>query len=261
MSRGSAFTRASFFSTSSLLASASPPRRRLVVSIHDVAPETFAEVRFLAGALDALHARPRVYKVIPEYLPSAPELIAFLRAEQDEGSEIVLHGYSHRRVGAWRGPWRRRLRARLFAPEDAEFLSLSPDQVESRLLKGRSILDQAGLVASGFCAPGWIESPDVRATLRRAGFRFDVAMTHVVDLKSDRKLWTDWVGDMGTGGVQDSLVGVANFANRTVMPRFSAARVFLHPQRAHARASRQMLDWLAGLVAARTLVTFSQLLA
>jgi predicted deacetylase len=211
--------------------------------------------------LDVIKASPRVFKVIPERLPDAPDLIEFLRDQQTKGSEIVLHGYSHRRVGPWQGPLRRRLRAQLFAPGAAEFLSLSASDAEVRLSKGRSMLESAGLSTVGFCAPGWIESKEVRPLLHRLGFRYDVAMTHFVDLASGRRIWTDWIGYMGAGRVQDSLVGMANRFNRAALGAFSVGKLFLHPQDARESwACRRLLDWLPRLLEGRSLTTFSRLL-
>jgi predicted deacetylase len=226
-----------------------------------VAPETFDGVRYLVDQLDAIQASPLVFKVIPERVATAPELIAFLRDQQDNGSEIVLHGYSHQRIGAWRGPLRRRLRAQLFSPRAAEFLSLSAADVEARLSMGRSALESAGLGVSGFCAPGWIESEDVRPALRRLGFRYDLAMTHVADLAGDRRILTDWLGFMGAGPVQERFVGIANRLNRLALPAFSVVKVFLHPQNAReSSACRQILEFLPRLMENRRLTTYATLL-
>lgn len=212
--------------------------------------------------LNRLDVRPRVFKVIPQHLETSPELIRFLQREQDQGSEIVLHGYAHRRSGAWQRPRRRQLRARLFAPNDAEFLSLTPVEIESRVGAGRAILQGAGLVVNGFCAPGWIESRDVRPVLRRFGFRYDVAMTHLFDLHSGRRIWTDWVGDMGAGPLQENLIGIANLINRGALALFSNAKLFLHPVAVQDRPQvRRMLSWLAALMTGRTLTTYQELVA
>lgn len=225
-----------------------------------MAPETFDDVRFLAGRLDALEVRPRVFKVIPQHLATSQELVRFLQEEQRQGSEIVLHGFTHERAGAWRPPRRRQLRARLFAPHAAEFLSIPPDEIEARLIAGRSALERAGLEVRGFSAPGWIESDDVRPILRRLGFDFDVGMTQLVNLRNGERLWTDWLGYMGAGGVQERLVGVANRLNRLAAPRFSLLKCFLHPQRARQSADcRKLMAMIPRLLRERVLTTYGAL--
>lgn len=237
-------------------------QRRLVVSVHDVSPETLEETRFLLSALDRMGIRPRVLKVIPQHLLDCAPLLELLRTEQEMGSEIVQHGFSHRRAGPLRGPLRRRLRAALFARDAAEFLSLSSEETASRIASGREILQRAGLSATGFCAPGWLSVTDLQRILGRAGFVYDVLMTSVVDLASNRRIWTDWIGYMGDGRGQERLVGIVDAINRVASPLFRALKVFLHPQGApDSVACRRILEGLPGLQRGRTLVTYGQLVA
>lgn len=236
--------------------------RRLVVAVHDVSPETLVETRFLLGALDRMGIRPRVLKVIPEHLLDCAPLGDLLRAEQDMGSEIVQHGFSHRQAGPLRGPLQRRLRAALFAGNAAEFLSLSAEETASRLADGREILLGAGLRVTGFCAPGWLAATDLHPILRQAGFLYDVLMTGVVDLASSRRIWTDWIGYMGASSMQERLVGIADAINRAAAPLFTALKVFIHPQGAsQSVACHRILEGLPVLERGRTLVTYGQLVA
>lgn len=227
-----------------------------------MAPEWIDDVRFLFEALDRIRVSPRVLKVIPQHLLATPELVHLLRQEQENGSEIVLHGYAHHSGDRWHGPWPRRLRARLFARHDAEFLSLPPGEMEARLVNGREILHRAGLSAAGFCAPGWLATSDLLPVLRGLGFRYDVRMTHLIDLKSQRRLWTDWIGYMGAGTVQERLVGIANRLNRLGARAFPVLKVFLHPQGARRSAAcRRVLEQIPELMRERTLATYGQLVA
>ncbi len=131
-----------------------------------------------------------------------------------------------------------------------------------RLAEGRDIFQRAGLIASGFCAPGWLEAGDLHAILRRAGFRYDVLMTAVVDLANSRRIWTAWIGYMGAGSVQERFVGIADTINRAAAPLFSTLKVFLHPQGAPQNAaSRRVLEGLPHLTRGRRLVTYGQLVA
>lgn len=233
---------------------------RLVIAVHDIAPGSIEGVRFLLLALDRVGARPRVLKVIPKDLPDDPGLQTLLRDEQARGSEIVLHGYSHQTAGRLRGRWPARLRARLFAPHDAEFLSLAPADMTARLRAGRDALRQAGLEVTGFCPPGWLASPELPAALRAEGFRYAVGMTAVVELIGGRRIPTAWLGYMGSAPIQERLVGVANALARRAAPRFGTVKVFLHPQRAPGSAAcRRVLEAIPELMKGRTLLTYGQL--
>lgn len=125
-------------------------------------------------------------KVVPNYagsrpLRESPELVQLLRVEVAAGSELVLHGYTHRTAGPFSGGPAARVRARWFAPQDAEFLSLSPEEAESRLRAGLEELAACGLKAAGFCAPAWLAPPWTVDLLRRLGFRYHVTMGSVHD--------------------------------------------------------------------------------
>ncbi|HZS92008.1 MAG TPA: DUF2334 domain-containing protein, partial [Chloroflexota bacterium] len=150
-------------------------RQRLVVSIHDVAPTFMEDVRYLLAALDAIEVRPRVLKVIP-YFEQRDDIRAdaafgrLLASEAAAGSEIVLHGYTHRAAGPPRGPWARRLRAHFFAGAAAEFLSLDDAAMRARLAVGQAALEKLGLQARGFCAPAWLAPPHLPLLLKEYGF-------------------------------------------------------------------------------------------
>jgi predicted deacetylase len=237
----------------------------LVVSIHDVAPPLLREVRYLLDMLDGIGARPRVLKVIPNLDGvhdgrADPAFVRLLAEEEAAGSEIVLHGYTHRAAGPARGPWGRRLRARLFAGPAAEFLSLDPRQTAERLVAGREALRAMGLQASGFCAPCWLAPPYLPRILRRCGFRYVVNMASVQDLQTDRRLWTPWFGYMGAGELQERLVGLGGWACAAVLSRMPALKVFFHPQGAiHSAACTRVVRRLAPLVSRRRLVTYAAL--
>lgn len=227
-----------------------------------MAPEWQEDVRFLVDALDERAVIPRVLKAVPENLLASPELVRLLNQEQEKGAEIVLHGYTHRRGDHWHSPWPRRLRAMLFAHHAAEFLTLTATEMEQRLFDGRDTLRRAGLRVSGFCAPGWLESSDTAPILRRLGFRYDIRMTHVLQLSNGRRIWTDWVGYMGSDGLQERLVGIANQLNRLGAPGFPVVKVFLHPQGARRSAAcRKVLALIPKLMQGRGLVTYEQLVA
>jgi predicted deacetylase len=243
------------------------PAGRLVVSIHDVAPSTLGETRFLLEALDRIGAAPRVLKVIPradggDDLRAAPALARLLAAEVGAGSEVVLHGYTHRAAGPLRGPWLERLRGRLLAGDAAEFLTLDDGEIEARLAAGRAILEECGLAPRGFCAPCWLASAQVPALLRRCGFSYYVSMFSLLDLQRGRRLTTPWFGYMGAGGFHERLVATGGYAGLAAFRGAPVVKVFLHPQGAAGSAAcDRVLRVLAGLMRTRRLVTYGSLVA
>lgn len=239
----------------------------VVVSIHDVAASSLEEVRWLLGALDQMGIRPRVLKVVPRLderhdLRQSPELVQVLRDEAAAGSEIVLHGFTHRAAGRLRGPWAGRVRAALFAGDAAEFLSLERPAMAERLVAGREALRATGLRADGFCPPAWL-APERELTplLQELGFRHLIGMSTVRDLNSGRLIRLPWLGYMGSGGIQERLIGLAGRAMLRVATPVPAIKVFLHPQQARrSPACSQVLRSLAELVRRRKPVTYADLL-
>ncbi len=234
--------------------------RFLVISIHDVRAATLGRVRALCATLDALGARPRVLKVIPEGAGDDPALVAFLRAECAAGSELVLHGYTHRVDGALRGPPLARLRARLFAPGDAEFLALAPDEARARVARGRDELAALGLRTRLFSAPAWLHDAALPATLRELGFTGLVGMATLTDLRSGRRVATPWDGVVGAGATQERLARIPALAVALAEPGLPVLKVFLHPTPLAHPATRALLERLARYLRRRRLVTYSALL-
>ncbi len=209
--------------------------RRVLVSVHDVAPKYREEIRWLLHQLDAIGARPRSLLVIPFHdgrddLRRCPELVELLREEVASGSEIVLHGYTHARAGRWRGDPITVARAALFAREVAEFVSLEWQEQRARLLAGREILEELGLPTHGFCPPGWLHTTELPDLLRELGFPYLVEMLFLLDVRLRRRLVTPWMGFMGTNRGHEEL---AQLGARLLAPwrtRAELVSVFLHPQ-------------------------------
>ena len=239
--------------------------KKVVVSIHDVAPAYVDDLRYLLDACDAAGARPRVLKVIPNEggrhdIRGYPEFAALLRAEAQSGSEIVLHGYTHVAAGAIEGWSPASLRARLFAPSVAEFVTIDGPEMAARLANGRSILADAGLEVQGFCAPGWLATPELLPRLRQCGFRYVVSMAWVHDVVSGRRLFTPWQGYMGAGGGQERLIRLGSWGCMRLAPHAEAVKVFFHPQGARASADcRRTLKDLRDLLQERKCVTYGDL--
>jgi hypothetical protein len=246
--------------------SASAAGPRLVVSIHDVAPVYAEDLRYLLEACDAAGARPRVLKVIPDEggrhdLGAYPDFAALLRAEAQAGSEIVLHGYTHevaRPIAGWSAA---SLRARLFAPQAAEFVTLDGAEMAERLAAGRRILHDAGLDVQGFCAPGWLASGALPGRLRECGFRYAVTMAWVQDVVTGRRIFTPWQGYMGAGSGQERMIRLGSWGCMRLASRARAIKLFLHPQGARTSADcARVLENLSQLVRQHTCVTFRDLL-
>ena len=240
--------------------------RRIVVSVHDIAPSTAPDVRWLLAQLDAIGIRRRVLKVIPNEagvgdIRADLDLVNLLRDEAAAGSEVVLHGYTHRSAGPPRGAPLLRLGVRLFAPKDSEFATLRHRESVRRLAVGRDVLGGLDLAPVGFCPPAWMAPKSLDADLLAAGFRYIVRVAAITEVAADRRRWIPAVGYMGApAGVER----MTRFDN-SVIPRspfgIDTLRVFLHPQRAQESAHcaavlRALPHWAEG----RRAITYAEML-
>ena len=213
--------------------------RRVIVSLHDVAPPFEAAIRAQLALLAPAGVRRVALKVVPNWhgahpLSESPSLIALLHEQLAVGSQIVLHGFTHQPHGGrpFRGPWLSRTRARLFAGDAAEFLTLSADEAAAALRQGIAAFERAGLPRPDtFCAPGWLHNAEAVAALKREGFRYLIDMFVVRDLWEGRSVWTPPVGYMGGGPRQELGVQILNgIVRQTALRAAPVAKVYLHPQ-------------------------------
>ncbi|MDR5708784.1 MAG: DUF2334 domain-containing protein [Armatimonadota bacterium] len=239
----------------------------VVVCVHDVCPSQQAGVRWLLQALDGFGAFPRMLLVIPQEggdtrLADHSDLVRLLREECERGSEVVLHGYTHRIAGPLRGDWITRWRGRRFAPRDAEFASLPEDEMEARVREGRRALEKLGIPVQGFCPPGWLATRELPEVLRRLGFRYLLGMSTLLEVQTGRRRFFPWFGHMGTGGVHEALVGLGCRVGLVLARlRVPCITAFFHPQDApHSTVARVRLAQLARLLRGRRPTTYGALL-
>jgi predicted deacetylase len=240
------------------------------VSVHDVSPSALDEVRWLLARLDEAGVRRRVLKVIPApggaELAAGSELVELLRGEDAAGSEIVQHGYTHRTAGPIGGSALDALRARAFARDDAEFLSLEPAAARERLRAGRAVLEGLGLEVRGFCAPGWLSPGWLNGILAEEGFAYAIGLLQVTDLDTGRHRTVPAFGYMGADALQERLVGLGGDTSlalhRWISDRVPHLRVFLHPRGARTsdRCARA-LHWIRRLAAEGQVATYADLMA
>jgi uncharacterized protein len=240
----------------------------LIVAVHDVAPSTLGQVRWLLSRLDDEGIRPRVLKVVPGQLEASDEargeLAALVSAEARAGSEIVLHGWTHRAEAPYRAGAADRLRARLFAGRAAEFLALDRPQMGDRLRAGRDWLMSVGQRPLGFCAPAWLWAPELPDAARAAGFRYLVGLRGLIDLRSNGRISLPPVGYIGAGAGQEAawwLGELTVWRPWAALQRGPARRYVLHPQgAARSRACARVLREIGRMAKRHRAGTYAQLL-
>jgi hypothetical protein len=125
--------------------------RRFIVCIHDAAPAYAPEIRTILRDLAPMLGRRVSCGVVPDWngewpLPAHPD---FCRLVRESSEELLLHGYSHRRLRG-RGP------AALISEQSDEMNGLDAAETRRALERGQRVfLEVFGEPARGFLAPAW----------------------------------------------------------------------------------------------------------
>lgn len=217
-----------------------PAIRRVVVSLHDVAPPFADAIQTQLQMLAEIGVRRVSLMVVPNWhgahpLHESPSFVRLLQTQVDAGSQLVLHGFEHRPADhrPFAGPWLSRVRGRLFAADAAECLTLSAAETADALRQGVACFAQARLPQpTTFCAPGWLYNAQTLAALQQAGFRYLISMFTVRDALDHRRVRTPAVGYMGAAAGQELGVQILNgIVQQTSLRVATVASVYLHPQR------------------------------
>jgi predicted deacetylase len=134
----------------------------LLVSIHDVAPSTASATRRWVSLLAGTRI-PLTFLAVPGPWRGARfgdrgddglDLAGWLRARQQGGDEICVHGWCHRAdVPGWPA---RRWSGSVVARGAAEFWALDRATAATRTADGVAVLERHGLAVSGTTPPGWL---------------------------------------------------------------------------------------------------------
>ena len=163
----------------------------IVVSLHDVASATAEPSRRWMDLLEARGIRVSLLVVPGPWRGCGPldldwSLAAWLRSQHAAGHDIAQHGWSHVEPETTLRGLAARTAGRIAARGCAEFWHLDRSEADRRLALGRAVMATVGLEASGFVAPGWLMSPESRAAIAAAGFRYTTSHTTFSDLATGR---------------------------------------------------------------------------
>jgi predicted deacetylase len=154
----------------------------LCVSIHDVAPATWADCLVLFKAMRAVAPDlPLTWLVVPRYhgrSPKAPAMEAALGQLLADGHELALHGYTHVDSAPRRRGLCHRFVREVYTTGEGEFSALAEDDALQRLDLGLAWFAERGWPVDGFVPPAWLASPGARRALRQRPFAYTTSLTH-----------------------------------------------------------------------------------
>lgn len=135
-------------------------RRFLVVSFHDLTPDT----RHVCEDFLELMSQAGITKTSLLVIPSPEgtgnlthheDFTGWLRESQARGHEVCLHGYSHRARKLPASPVKNFI-ARFYTDSEGEFQALGEEEALKKLKAGTAILRDSGLKFRGFVPPAWL---------------------------------------------------------------------------------------------------------
>jgi predicted deacetylase len=150
---------------------------RALYSLHDVTPAKAALVFEAIAHLRSLGVSKLAMLVVPDFhgradLRQHPAFCAELKRALGPDDEILLHGYYHL-ADAQPTSTAQKLAAAALTAGEGEFQALRHDEASQRIANGLKMLqDTLDLPVSGFVAPAWLQSPDVRRAVADAGLAF-----------------------------------------------------------------------------------------
>jgi predicted deacetylase len=162
------------------------PARALIVSLHDAHPGSWVKVKAQRESLREWGVTAASWLVVPEFhhrydWRRQKTMAEQLTQEEQQGDELVLHGYFHDRMGL-DNDWRDAFWTRLYTNQEAEFFDLTMGEAEKRIRAGQELFRQYGWSCQGFIAPGWLMAPGLTELLGRLGFTYTNRLKELVAL-------------------------------------------------------------------------------
>ncbi len=168
-------------------------QRALVVSIHDVAPATRARTEEIVREIAALGVTTFSLLVVPDYHRQGRSMAdggfcEWLKTLQEQGSEIVLHGFFHERPRQPNESTREKVVTRFYTADEGEFFDLKYDEAFRLIGEGQREFEARGFRARGFIAPAWLLSAEAERAAIDRGMIYTTTLRAVRDFAGRREI-------------------------------------------------------------------------
>jgi predicted deacetylase len=163
--------------------------RALVVSLHDVSPQTRPDCEFILQELAHRGVSRCSLLVIPDHhhrghMSDDSEFVEWLQEKAKAGHEIVIHGYFHQRAARVDESTRDKFTTRFYTAGEGEFYDMDRPTAAALVSKARDEFQQLGFAPSGFIAPAWLLSSEAQEALRELHIIYTTRLGSVLDLET-----------------------------------------------------------------------------
>ena len=243
---------------------AAEPKRWLCVSLHDVAPATWASCQRVLSAVREVADIPLTLLVVPAYhgqCSAQPEFEQAIGTQLAAGHELALHGYFHLdpQVPSDLLDWVRR---RIYTNGEGEFSGLPEEEAHERLTLGARWFAANGWPLSGFVAPAWLLGTEAWKALRtRRDLQYTSTLTKLIALPEGHAIAAPCLTySVRSAWRRPTSILWNSFLSR-ITDHTSVLRLGLHPNDAEFRSVRR--SWqrlLERALTNRTAVTKAEFL-
>lgn len=221
---------------------AGSPQRWLCVSLHDVAPATWASCQKVLDAVREVADVPLTLLIVPAYhgqCSAQPEFERAISTQLAAGDELALHGYFHvdRHAPTDLVDWFRR---RIYTAAEGEFCGLSEDEARERLTLGARWFAANGWPMAGFVAPAWLLGAGAwRAVRAQHGLQYTTTLTKLIVLPEAHAIHASCLTYSVRSAWRRPTSIVWNMLLSRVTHGSQVLRLGLHPHDAESRPVRR----------------------
>jgi predicted deacetylase len=164
-----------------------PAKKSFIVSLHDAHPGSRAQIAEQVAFLARYGITHSSILVVPEFhhegaTQQVKEFCETVSGWQEQGHEIVLHGYYHDRRESPPEKLSTVFWTRFYTNREAEFLDLPLETARQRIERGRALFEAQGWRTRGFVAPAWLMAAGLTNLLAELGFAYTTRLREIIPL-------------------------------------------------------------------------------
>lgn len=226
---------------------------KLLISVHDVMPETLESVRGIVDAIERYGRRPATLLVVPGR-DWRPAQIDELRRYRDRGHELAGHGWTHEAAGP-PGLWHR-LTGYAAGTHAAEHLGCDSAGVADIIRRCRGWFDDHQLGEPQlYVPPAWTMGRIRRLDIRRLGFRFFEYSSGYYDARIGVFQRVPHMGFDAETALRAAVLRFWNRASLNASHRYGWLRVAIHPRDPDLRMGADLTGVIRQMEGAPALVS------